>query len=371
MASKRVEAPIDRIDAAAFRIPTDAPEADGTFAWDATTLVVVHTHGGGRAGLGYTYADACITGLIAGPLAKAVVGRDAFDTPGAWEAMQRQVRNLGRSGLAACAISAVDTSLWDLKAQLLQTPLASLLGRRRERVPIYGSGGFTTYSDAQLRDQLAGWVENDGCRWVKMKIGTDPGADPHRVSVAKAAIGDRSLFVDANGAFSARQALAFARGCRQAGLAWFEEPVTSDDPPGLRLVREGAPAGMDVAAGEYIYTLDDARRLLEADCVDVLQADVTRCGGVTGFLEIASLCEAHHVDVSGHCAPALHRHVACAAHRLRHLEWFHDHVRIEHLLFDGAPTAQHGEIAPDPDRPGHGLVFKANDAEPFHVAGAL
>jgi L-alanine-DL-glutamate epimerase-like enolase superfamily enzyme len=364
-------AAIESLRAAAYRIPTDAPEADGTFAWDATTLVVVHARGGGCEGLGYTYADACLVSLIGGALSAAVVGREADDVAGAWEAMQRAVRNLGRSGVAACAISAVDTALWDLKAVRAGLPLASLLGRRRERVPIYGSGGFTTYSDEQLRDQLGAWVEHDDCRWVKMKIGSHPACDPHRIEVAKAAIGDCSLFVDANGAFSAREALALAERCRGADIRWLEEPVTSDDPPGLRLVRESAPGGMDVAAGEYIFTLDDARRLLEADCVDVLQADVSRCGGITGFLEVAALCEAHHVDLSGHCAPSLHRHVACAAHRLRHLEWFHDHVRIEQLLFDGAPVAREGAIAPDLERPGHGLVFKTQDAECFRVTGEL
>jgi L-alanine-DL-glutamate epimerase-like enolase superfamily enzyme len=367
----RADAAVAWVRAAAFRIPTDAPEADGTFAWDATTLVVTQAGGGGAVGLGYTYADACLTSLIEGALATAVVGRDADDVAGAWEAMQRQVRNLGRSGLAACAISAVDTALWDLKARRLQTPLAALLGRRREQVAIYGSGGFTTYDDGQLRDQLSAWVERDGCRWVKMKIGSDPARDPHRIEVARAAIGARGLFIDANGAFSARQALQMAERCRDADIGWFEEPVTSDDPAGLRLVRQAAPTGTDVAAGEYIFTLDDARTLLAADCVDVLQADVSRCGGVTGFLEIAALCEAHHIDLSGHCAPALHRHVACAAHRLRHLEWFHDHVRIEQMLFDGAPVAADGMIAPDLGRPGHGLEFKAQDAERFRVAGGL
>jgi L-alanine-DL-glutamate epimerase-like enolase superfamily enzyme len=369
MAAAHAEAPIERIGAAAFRIPTDAPEADGTFAWDSTTLVVATVRGGGRTGLGYTYADACITGLICGVLTEAVTGRDALDVPGAWEAMQRQVRNLGRSGLAACAISAVDTALWDLKARILETPLASLLGRRREEVPIYGSGGFTTYADDRLRGQLAGWVQRDGCRWVKMKIGSHPERDPHRVAVARKAIGDRGLFVDANGAFSARHALGFAAKCAEADIGWFEEPVTSDDPAGLRLVRESAPERMDVAAGEYIFTLDDARRLLEADAVDVLQADVSRCGGITGFLEIAALCEAHHIDLSGHCAPALHLHAACSAHRLRHLEWFHDHVRIEAMLFDGAPTAKDGAIRPDLGRPGMGLELKARDAEPYRIAG--
>ncbi|MGB6534913.1 MAG: enolase C-terminal domain-like protein [Xanthobacteraceae bacterium] len=362
-------APLAALQAAAYRIPTDRPEADGTYAWDATTLVVVHVQAGGETGVGYTYADAALVGLIAGALRKATEGCDSFDIPGAWMAMQRSVRNLGRSGLAACAISAIDAALWDLKACALGVPLARLLGRCRDRVPIYGSGGFTSYSDEQLRAQLSGWVERDGCRFVKMKIGSKPERDPERVRQAKSAIGVHELFVDANGAFSVKQALDFAGCCSEADIRWFEEPVTSDDLPGLRLMRERAPESMEIAAGEYIYTADDARGMLEANAVDVLQADATRCGGITGFLQIGGLCEAHHVDLSAHCAPALHRHVGCAVPRLRHLEWFHDHVRIEQMLFDGAPVAHAGSIEPDLGRPGHGIEFKRKDAERFRING--
>jgi L-alanine-DL-glutamate epimerase-like enolase superfamily enzyme len=264
----------------------------------------------------------------------------------------------------------VDTALWDLKSRALGVPLATLLGRCREAVPIYGSGGFTSYSDKQLREQLAGWVERDGCRFVKMKVGSDPERDPQRVQEAKLAIGEHELFVDANGAFSVKQALKFADACADADIRWFEEPVTSDDLAGLRLMRERAPEQMAVAAGEYIYTSDDARRMLQADAVDVLQADVTRCGGITGFLHIGALCEAHHIDLSAHCAPALHRHVGCAVPRLRHIEWFHDHVRIEHMLFEGAPIAHDGAIEPDLGSPGHGLTFRRRDAERYRVNGA-
>jgi L-alanine-DL-glutamate epimerase-like enolase superfamily enzyme len=362
--------PIEGLKADAFRIPTDAPEADGTFAWDATTLVVVQVDGGGCSGVGYTYADASVVSLIRGVLAKALDGRDCFDLPGAWMAMQRSVRNLGRAGLAACAIAAVDTALWDLKAKSLDLPLAKLLGRCRDAVPVYGSGGFTSYSDDQLRAQLSGWVERDGCRFVKMKIGTEPERDPARVMVALEAIDEAELFVDANGAFSVKQALEFTDACAEADIRWFEEPVTSDDLPGLRLMRERAPDAMDIAAGEYIYTPDDARRMLEAGAVDVLQADATRCLGITGFLQVGALCEAYHVDLSAHCAPALHRHVGCAVPRLRHLEWFHDHVRIEQMLFDGAPVARNGRIEPDLSRPGHGIAFKRQDAERFRINGA-
>ena len=364
------QASISGLSVSAYRIPTDAPEADGTFAWDATVLILVEVEAGGRTGVGYTYADPSAAALIRQTLWPVIDAGDPFDLPGLWGAMERKVRNLGPSGVAGMAISAVDNALWDLKAQLLGLPLASLLGRCRESVPIYGSGGFTTYSDDRLRDQLAGWVERDGCRFVKMKIGTEPARDPHRVSVAKSAIGDDQLFVDANGAFSIKEALRFAEACAQADIRWFEEPVSSDDLPGLRLMRERAPSSMDIAAGEYIFTLDGARCMLEAGSVDVLQADATRCGGITGFLQIAALCEPHHTDLSAHCAPAIHRHVGCAVPRLRHLVWFHDHVRIEQMLFDGAPVAKNGEIRPDMSRPGHGLTFKKQDAARFLIDGS-
>jgi L-alanine-DL-glutamate epimerase-like enolase superfamily enzyme len=362
----RAEAPLARVTAAAYEIPTDAPEADGTLEWDRTTLVAVEVEAGGKTGLGYTYSDASIAGLIEGKLAAAIADRPALDIAGAGAAMWRSIRNLGRSGLAATAISAVDAALWDLKGRLLGLPVAALLGKRRDRVPIYGSGGFTSYADERLGEQLAGWVGTDGCRWVKMKIGSEPGRDPQRVAAARAAIGDAAgLFVDANGAFSPRQALALAERIAEYGVAWFEEPVSSDDLAGLARLRDRAPGGMDIAAGEYGYNLDDFRRLLPV--VDVLQADATRCGGLTGFLEAAAMGEAHHADLSGHCAPALHLHAACAAPRLRHLEWFHDHVRIERMLFDGAPVPRDGTIAPDMSRPGLGLDFKRRDAERFRV----
>jgi L-alanine-DL-glutamate epimerase-like enolase superfamily enzyme len=362
------DAAIRRVAARAFEIPTDQPEADGTLAWDHTTIVIVEIEAGGQKGLGYTYADASLVPLIAGKLASVIAQCDAFDIAGIGEALWRSVRNLGRSGLAATAISAMDIALWDLKAKLLDISLVSLLGRRRESVPIYGSGGFTSYSDDTLRRQLASWVESDGCRWVKMKIGSEPEYDPLRVEVARRAIGDAGLFVDANGALTPQRAVALAERIAAQRVTWFEEPVTSDDPDGLSFVRMHAPPGMEIAAGEYGYTLDDFAHLLEQPSIDVMQADVTRCGGVSGFLRASALCEMRHIDLSGHCAPAAHRHVACAAPRLRHLEWFHDHVRIEHLFFDGAPQPADGTIAADLSIPGVGLRLKERDVERFRVS---
>jgi L-alanine-DL-glutamate epimerase-like enolase superfamily enzyme len=361
-------AAVGRVAVSAFSIPTDAPEADGTIHWDRTVLVLVELTAGTTAGLGYTYADVSTAHFVHAHLAPLVAGRDAFGTGAAWDAMWHAVRNLGRPGVSAMAISAVDAALWDLKARLLGVPLFRLLGAARDAAPIYGSGGFTTYTIERLQEQLGGWV-GEGIPRVKMKIGTHPGEDFRRVEAAREAIGEEAeLFVDANGAYSRKQALAFAEAFADLGVSWFEEPVSSDDLCGLRLIRDRGPAGMDIAAGEYGYQPLYFRRMLEAGAVDVLQADMTRCGGATGFLKAATLCEAFMLPLSAHCAPALHVHPACAVTaEFRHLEYFHDHARIEAMLFDGAASPAAGSLRPDPSRPGNGLEFKHKDAGRFKV----
>jgi L-alanine-DL-glutamate epimerase-like enolase superfamily enzyme len=364
----RADPPLSRLSATAYTIPTDLPEADGTAQWDSTTLIVVHAEAGGQRGLGYSYTHSCAVSLIASKLAPLLIGHDVMDPPAAWRSMQRAVRNLGREGIAATAISAVDVALWDLKGQLLQRSLADLLGTFRAQVPIYGSGGFTSYDEPQLTHQLADWVQSTGCQWVKMKVGTHPEQDPARVAAARAAIGTAGLFVDANGAYGLRQALQLgARFAAEQSVSWFEEPVSSDDLPGLADIRAHAPLGMEIAAGEYGYTPQYFQRMLAAGAVDVLQADATRCGGVSGFMQAAALCEGHQIDLSAHCAPALHCALGCAAARFRHVEWFHDHVRIEQLLFDGAPQPRQGMIAPDRARPGLGLTLRTEDAARYVV----
>lgn len=358
---------IERVDVSAYRIPTDAPESDGTLEWDSTTIVIVEAHGGGATGTGYTYADTATARLVQDKLAGIVEGRDALAVTRAWMAMVHAVRNLGRPGIASMAISAVDAALWDLKGRLLDLPLATLLDAARESVPLYGSGGFTSYSISELQAQLGGWVEQ-GIPRVKMKVGREPDRDLERVRAAREAIGDSAeLFVDANGAYSRKEALRFAEAFAELGVSWFEEPVPSDDLEGLRLLRDRAPAGMAIAAGEYGYELLYFRRMLDAGAVDVLQADATRCGGITGFLQVGALCGAYGVELSAHTAPMLHLAPAAAVIPLRHVEYFHDHVRIERLLFDGVVEPRDGALWPDLARPGTGLDLKRAGAERYAV----
>ena len=359
------------LEAAVFTVPTDAPEADGTLAWDATTMVLVTAHAGNERGIGWTYGAAAARWVVADQLAPVVVGRGALDVAGAAEAMARAVRNIGRPGVAATAISAVDIALWDLKARLLDCPLTGLLGRWREAAPVYGSGGFTSYTERQLGEQLAGWVERDGIPRVKIKIGEDWGGneqrDLDRVAQARQVVGpDTELYVDANGAYGTGQAVRVAAGLAEHGVTWFEEPVSSQDPAGLATVR--GQVEPDVAAGEYSWSPADSARLIGAGAVDCLQLDVTRCGGVTGFLAGSALAAAASLDVSAHCAPNLHAHLGVAVPNLRHIEYFHDHQRIERMLFDGALDPAGGMLHPDPARPGLGMELRTADAERFRRA---
>jgi L-alanine-DL-glutamate epimerase-like enolase superfamily enzyme len=359
---------IERLDVAAYTIPTDRPEADGTLAWDSTTVVFAEAQAGGHAGLGWTYGPTAIAALVGDALADVVRGRDALDVPGAWAAACERLRNAGSGGLAAYAVSAVDVALWDLKARLLDVSLASLLGRRREAVPVYGSGGFTSYDDAELAGQLGGWVEQ-GLTRVKMKVGSRPEDDPRRVALARETVGDAvELMVDGNGAWTPVEASAMAERFAEHGVRWFEEPVSSDDLEGLRWVREHAPRGMAVAAGEYVADVFGFRRLLEAEAVDVLQGDVTRCGGITGLMSADALCRAHARPFSAHCAPTIHAHACAAMQTARHIEWFHDHARIEALLLAGAPQPAGGALRPDPGSPGLGVELRRGDAERWRVA---
>jgi L-alanine-DL-glutamate epimerase-like enolase superfamily enzyme len=361
----RPSVPIDAVEVHAYTVPTDAPEADGTIAWNSTTIVIVQVSAGRRVGLGYTYSSDAALRVIRDVLAPILSGQDAFAIPRHWNAMVAAVRTLGWRGLCASAIAAVDVALWDLKARLLDVPLVHLFGACRDAAPIYGSGGFTSYSEERLQEQLGGWVHRDGCHWVKMKIGSDPEADPARMQSARNAIGSAGLMIDANGALPRKLALKVAETAAGLGIVWFEEPVSSDDLEGLRLLRDRAPAGMEIAAGEYGYEAFYFRRMLAAGAVDVLQADATRCCGYSGFLRAAALADAHGLPLSAHTAPALHLPVCCAAPRLRHIEWFYDHVRIERMFFDGAPTPRDGTIWPDLSRPGNGLELKRADAERF------
>ena len=367
----KTDAVIDGINVRAYTIPTDGPdgkEADGTLEWDSTTIVVVEVEAGNCVGLGYTYSDVAAAKLIESKLAGRLKGKNPMSVPAIWHELNAQLRNSGRPGIGAMALSAVDVALWDLKARLVNLPLYQMLGPFHEAVPVYGSGGFCNYPLDRLVQQVTHWAEQ-GIPRIKIKTSRFPDQDPERIAACRSAIGDQALLMtDANGALSRKEALYWAWRFREDWwAAWMEEPVSSDDRTGLRQVRTQGPPGLDIAAGEYGYGLSDFAALLEDQSVDCLQADVTRCGGITGLLQVTGLCSAYSIDLSAHCAPAISAHAFCGVERLRHLEYFHDHVRIESMLFEGTLAPTGGRLTPDHGRPGLGLKLKEQDAEQYCV----
>lgn len=361
---------IESVDASVYTVPTDAPEADGTLSWNSTSMVLVQVQAGGVCGTGWTYGSPACATVVADKLAGTICGREALDVTGAFEAMVRAVRNDGRPGAVGYAISAVDVALWDLKARLLDIPLPRLLGAVRAEVPVYGSGGFTAYDDRQLRDQLSGWALKQRIPRVKIKVGESwgsaPGRDLERMAQARDVIGPGTeLFVDANGGYGRKQAIRIMSAAADLDIRWLEEPVSSDDLDGLREIRNAVQA--DVTAGEYGYDLHYFRRMCAADALDCLQADVSRCGGITEWLRVAAVAASCGLEISGHCAPHLHAAVATAVPNLRHLEWFHDHVRIETMFFDGVLDPAGGVVRPDTGAPGLGLTLRTSDAERYRT----
>lgn len=363
-----INARIDSVEVGAYEVPTETEkESDGTLEWDSTTLVVVEVHCGEHTGLGYTYCDKAAASVIGSKLSSIIEEADPLMPEQAFAQMQVQARQLGQDGVAAMAISAVDVALWDLKAKLLGVCLADALPRFRQSVPIYGSGGFCNYSQDQLRQQVQGWVDH-GFHSVKIKVGRDAVADPQRVALVRSVAGDDvEVMVDANGANNPQGAVLWAQRYREFGVTYFEEPVSSDDLVGLAYVRDHAPAGLAVAAGEYGWNLPYFQRMLDATAVHILQADVTRCGGITNMLRVDGLCKARSMPSSAHCAPAISAHACCAMETNIHIEYFFDHYRIEGMLFDGTLQPNGGMLTPDRDRPGLGLEFKHSDAEPYKV----
>jgi L-alanine-DL-glutamate epimerase-like enolase superfamily enzyme len=273
--------------------------------------------------------------------------------------MHRAGRNYGTKGLYAQASSAMDIARWDLTARLLEIPVSTLAGGRcRDAVPIYGSGGFTTLTDTQLEQQV-NWWRSIGAASMKIKIaeawGARPDRDLHRVQRLRELAGPNvQLMVDANGGYRIGQARAIGHALDDLGVTWFEEPVSSDDPEGLALLRDTLRC--EITAGEYAADRYDVAALLPA--VDCLQLDATRCGGYTGFLRGAALAASRNLDISAHCAPALHAPIATAVPNLRHIEFFADHARLEPELVDGATTAHDGHLHPH-SAMGHGLTLAA------------
>jgi L-alanine-DL-glutamate epimerase-like enolase superfamily enzyme len=359
---------IDTVEVHCYQVPTaTGAESDGTLRWNSTAVTVVELNADGLTGVGYAYCHPAARTVIETKLSSILLEADPWMPERSWAQMQVELRQLGHAGLAMMALSAVDIALWDLKAKLLDVCLADALPRFHESVAIYGSGGFTNLTDDQLREQVHEWIRA-GCRSMKIKVGSDKLADPSRIDVVRVEAGpDAELMVDGNGAYTVPEALLWGECFRDQGVDYFEEPVSSENLRGLAEVRCRAPAGLSIAGGEYGWDLPYYGQMLDADAVHILQADVTRCGGITNLIRIDGLCKARNLPFSAHCAPAVSAHACCAMESVLHIEYFYDHQRIERMLFDGTLDPCGGRLTPDRERPGLGIELKRDEAARFAV----
>jgi L-alanine-DL-glutamate epimerase-like enolase superfamily enzyme len=302
-------------------------------------------------------------------LKPALVGQDPLCIEKLWDDMFWRVRGFGRKGVAFCAISAVDIALWDLKAKLFGVPLYRLLGPYTDRVPIYGSGGWTSYSEAELVREQTGYVER-GIPRVKMKVAKDFGhaeaEDVQRLKAVRKAVGDEvEIYVDANNGYYAKQAIGMARHLADYNVKWFEEPVLADDIAGLAAIARAID--IPVATGEHEYTRYGFKELIAQGGADIVQPDVGRVGGVTEWMKVAHLAHAFNLPVAPHAVQLVHLHLACCTPNLKVVECLGTADETDRLWYTEFPEQRDGYWSPYPDRPGLGLELSPEAIRKYAV----
>jgi L-alanine-DL-glutamate epimerase-like enolase superfamily enzyme len=298
-----------------------------------------------------------------------LIGKDPFNIEQLWNDMFWAVRGYGRKGVAFYSISAVDIALWDLKAKALGLPLYKLLGPYAESVPIYGSGGWTNYTESELVAEMTGIVDR-GIKRVKMKVGKDFGGsereDIQRLAAVRKAVGDDvAVYVDANNGYYPKQAIYMAKEFEQFQVGWFEEPTLADDIPGLAEIRRAI--NIPVASGEQEYTKYGFRELIAGGAVDIAQPDVGKIGGVTEWMKAAHLAHAFNLPVAPHAVQLVHLHVCCATPNLKVVEYLVGAELVDKVWYTEFPEPKDGMWSPYPDRPGLGLELDPYSVEKYAV----
>ena len=334
-------------------------------------FVHIHTDEGVE-GLGIGQASPGVRQVVETGLKDLLIDQDPFDIEKLWSDMFWRVRGYGRKGVAFCALSAVDIGLWDLKAKALGLPLYKLLGPFTDSVPIYGSGGWTNLTEAELTEEMVGYVEQ-GIKRVKMKVGKDFGKsereDIERVAAVRKAVGnDVALYIDANNGYYPKQAVYMAKEFEQHQVGWFEEPVLADDVQGLAEVRRAID--IPVASGEHEYTKYGFRELISRGGVDIVQPDVGRVGGVTEWTKVAHMAQAFNLPVAPHAVQLVHLHLACATPNLKAVEYMNTLLEGDRVWYTEFPQQRDGMWSPFRDRPGLGLELDPYAVERWSVAGS-
>ncbi len=323
----------------------------------------------GIEGLGTSAGSTAVQAVVEDSLKGVLIGEDPFNIEKLWDLMFWTVRGVGRKGIAFCAISALDIALWDLKAKALDLPLYRLLGPYTDTVPVYGSGGWTNFSESELVAEQVGYVER-GFPRVKMKVGKDFGMsedeDVKRLAAVRKAVGDDvEIYVDANNGYYAKQAIRMSQIFEQFDVKWFEEPVLADDIEGLAMVSQSTT--IPVATGEHEYTKFGFKDLIARGGADIVQPDIGRVGGVTEWMKVAHIAHAFNLPVAPHAYQLIHLHVACATPNLKVVEYLGVSDQSDRVWYTEFPEPVNGMWSPYSDRPGLGLELDPAAVKKFKV----
>jgi L-alanine-DL-glutamate epimerase-like enolase superfamily enzyme len=308
-----------------YRWPRPRPITNGKHTYthvDFSMVRIATDEGVEGIGVGYGGPVARATIALLEPL---LVGQDPVNVERLWD-MMWVPKLIGRRGLTTRAISAIDIGLWDIRGKLAAMPLHKLLGGFRDRVPTYVAGGY--YEEGKGLRELAAEMEEavaGGARAVKMKVGAVPQAeDAERVRAVRDAVGPGvKVMVDANCAYRHHEAIQFARRIEPYDVTWFEEPVAPDDYDGHRKVARSTT--IPIATGENEYTRYGFRDLIRADAAAILNADAKVLGGVTEFMKVAALAQAHDLDIAPHGSQDVHVHLVAAIPNGMMLEFYAAH----------------------------------------------
>jgi L-alanine-DL-glutamate epimerase-like enolase superfamily enzyme len=362
---------IESVSSRLYRLPPTVHWEDSTHHVSALEYIVTDIEtDSGLVGTGISYTTGvggtAIVALVDDYCARMLAGEDPLAVGRHWETLGRQLRRSG-TGLAQLALSAVDTALWDLAGKEAGVPLHRLLGGCRDAVPAYGSG-IDLFLD---EDALLAHVEELlalGFDWIKIKVGReDPAEDAVRVAAVRRLIGPRRrLCVDANQVWELPDAVRHAGALAAAGadLAWLEEPLHPEDVDGHASLRARVP--LPIAIGESVYTDSQFLAYLRAGAVDIVQPDLCRVGGFTGFMRIAQLAAAHHLPVAPHYVAEITLPALCAIPNGLVLEWVRGGTLGE-LGVLAEPMRLEQGVAHASAAPGHGVVLDRDALAPYEV----
>ncbi|MXU64319.1 mandelate racemase/muconate lactonizing enzyme family protein [Oceanomicrobium pacificus] len=358
-------------DAAILRIETDT----GIVGW-----------GEGKNAAGSAGHYDTLVHLLNHEFGPKIIGRDPRDITWIWEDLYNGVRadkarrlghpmpELARRGLTLAAISAIDIALWDIAGKAQGEPVWRLLGgRKADRLPAYASGGWADVDG--IGHQLQSYIDAGGFRAVKMRVGAmdrSPAHSAARVAAARAALGpDVAIMVDAHGTFTVAEAKRFAHLAADSDIAWFEEPVTADDPAGIAELR--AATHIPVAIGESEAGRFDFARLAAMRAADIFQPDPAYCGGITEAMRIGAIANAHNLRLAPHLwagAPCFFAglHVCAASPASFTVEFSLGANPMIHDLSQQPVLVSDGEIA-IPEGPGLGLDMAGDLVRKFARTG--